>query len=78
MAGRSWHTIWKEQRDAPEATRIRYGPELAFDRASSALDRSANVAAGRHNIRDLDTIHQMTAIARGMDHKRLRYKDLVA
>ena len=28
--------------------------------------------------RDLDTIHQMEAVVRGMDKKRLMYKDLIA
>ena len=42
------------------------------------LYRYVNEFAGRHNIRDLDTIHRMTAIARGMDGKQLRYRDLVA
>ena len=41
------------------------------------LHRYVNEFAGRHNIRSLDTIHQMAAIAQGMDHKRLRYKDLI-
>ena len=34
--------------------------------------------AGRQNIRELDTIDQMARIARGLDGKRLRYRDLVA
>lgn len=34
--------------------------------------------AGRHNVRDLDTIVQMTMLAKGLDGKRLRYDDLVA
>lgn len=34
--------------------------------------------AGRHNVRDLDTITQMTLLAKGLDGKRLRYDDLVA
>ena len=34
--------------------------------------------AGRHNVRDLDTIVQMAALARGMVGKRLRYRELVA
>ena len=42
------------------------------------LHRYVNEFAGRHNIRGLDTVHQMTEIVRGMDHKSLRYKDLVA
>ena len=33
--------------------------------------------AGRHNIRELDTIHQMTAIAAGFIGKRLMNKQLV-
>ena len=42
------------------------------------LHRYVNEFAGRHNIRDLDTIAQMTALAQGMVGKRLKYKDLVA
>ena len=34
--------------------------------------------AGRHNIRDLDTIEQMCILARGMVGQRLRYRDLIA
>jgi transposase-like protein len=34
--------------------------------------------AGRHNVRDLDTLAQMTMLAKGLDGKRLRYDDLVA
>ena len=33
---------------------------------------------GRHNQRESDTIDQMTAMIRGMDGKRLRYRDLTA
>jgi len=40
--------------------------------------RYVNEFAGRHNIGDLDTIHQMSAIARCMDRKLLRYRNLVA
>ena len=42
------------------------------------LHRYINEFAGRSNIRDLGTLDQMAAIAKGMDHKRLRYKDLIA
>ena len=42
------------------------------------LHRYVNEFAGRHNIRDLDTIHQMAAVIRGMDQKRLMYKTLIA
>ena len=42
------------------------------------LHRYVNEFAGRHNARPLDTRHPMTDIVRGMDGKRLRYKDLLA
>ncbi len=42
------------------------------------LDRYVREFAGRHNIRDLDTVAQMAALTRGMVGKRLRYRDLVA
>ncbi len=34
--------------------------------------------AARHNVRDLDTIDQMAALAKGMEGKRLMYRDLTA
>ena len=40
------------------------------------LNRYVQEFAGRHNIRGLDTIDQMTRITRGLDQKRLRYADL--
>ncbi len=42
------------------------------------LHRYINEFSGRHNIRGLDTLDQMSAIVRGMDQKRLRYADLIA
>ena len=42
------------------------------------LNRYVREFAGRHNVRDLDTIEQMCVLARGMIGKRLRYRDLVA
>ena len=42
------------------------------------LQRYVNEFSGRHNLRKLDTIDQMKAMAKGMDGKRLRYRDLVA
>ena len=41
------------------------------------LQRYVNEFAGRHNMRSLDTIDQMASVAKGMDGKRLRYRDLV-
>ena len=42
------------------------------------LGSYVNEFAGRHNIRRLDTIDQMTALARKMIGKRLKYQDLIA
>ena len=42
------------------------------------LHRYVNEFAGRKNIRELDTLDQMSVIVRGLEHKRLRFKDLVA
>ena len=41
------------------------------------LDRYVQEFAGRHNIRDLDTLAQMALVARGLEGRRLRYSDLV-
>ena len=41
------------------------------------LQRYITEFAGRHNIRDLDTIKQMAAIAHGMGGKRLTYRQLI-
>ena len=40
------------------------------------LPRYVQEFAGKHNLRDLDTIVQMARIVLGMRHKRLRYRDL--
>ena len=42
------------------------------------LHRYVNEFAGRHNLRELDTIAQMSVLAAGMGGKRLRYQDLIA
>ncbi len=42
------------------------------------LQRYVNEFSGRHNIRLLDTVHQMRAIIRGLEGKRLRYRELTA
>ena len=42
------------------------------------LDRYVAEFAGRHNIRDLDTVAQMASLARGIVGKRLTYRELVA
>ena len=42
------------------------------------LHRYVNEFTGRHNIRSLDTLDQMGAIAQGMSKKHLPYADLIA
>ena len=42
------------------------------------LQRYIDEFAGRHRIRDKDTLEQMHILARGMIGKRLRYKDLIS
>ena len=42
------------------------------------LDRYVGDFSGRHNVRDTDTIDQMTGMVTGMTGKRLRYADLIA
>ena len=42
------------------------------------LDRYVTEFAGRHNVREKDTIDQMTGVVSGMAGKRLRYSDLIA
>ena len=41
------------------------------------LDRYVTEFAGRHNIREADTVDQMGIIAVGMIGKRLRYDELI-
>ena len=42
------------------------------------LDRYVNEFSGRYNDRELDTEHQMELVAKRLEGKRLKYKDLVA
>ena len=42
------------------------------------LDRYVQEFAGRHNIREQDTINQLETISDGMNGKRLRYRMLIA
>jgi hypothetical protein len=41
------------------------------------LHRYVTEFEGRHNARPMDTLSQMSAVAHGMDGKRLTYADLV-
>ena len=42
------------------------------------LPRYVNEFAGRHNIRPMDTIAQLSNLVNGMEGKRLPYKALVS
>ena len=42
------------------------------------LQRYVTEFAGRHNIRDWDTIDQMATVAQGMVGRRLSYRELIA
>ena len=42
------------------------------------LHRYITEFSARHNVRCFDTLTQMTLLAKGMDGKRLPYKELVA
>ena len=42
------------------------------------LERYVMEFAGRHNVRELDTIDQMIFLAKGMVGKKLPYKELVS
>ena len=42
------------------------------------LERYVTEFAGRHNVREFDTIDQMAFLAKGMAGKRLRYRELVS
>ncbi len=42
------------------------------------LHRYVNEFAGRHNVRDSDTLEQMCLLATGLVGKRLRYRDLIS
>jgi len=46
--------------------------------SAKLLSRYITEFAGRHNVRDFDTVIQMEMLARGFVGKRLRYKDLIA
>ena len=42
------------------------------------LDRYVSEFAGRHNVRDADTVDQMAAMVRGFEGLRLSYQALIA
>ena len=63
-------SFWSMLKRAHKGTFHKISPEH--------LQRYVTEFAGRHNIRDADTLDQMNAMVKGMNGKRLRYQDLVA
>ena len=58
---------------------LKRGYHGTFHRLSAKhLNRYIQEFAGRHNIRDLDTLEQMAVLARGFVGRRLKYVDLIA
>ena len=57
---------------------LKRGPYGTYHKMSPKhLDRYVKEFAGRHNVRDLDTIEQMGEVVAGMNGKRLTYKALI-
>ena len=52
--------------------------DLLSNAVENHLQRYVDEFAGRHGIRERDTIDQMGALVEGMVGKRLTYRDLVA
>jgi len=63
-------SLWSMMKRAHKGTFHKLSPKH--------LDRYVQEFAGRHNIRDLDTIEQIESMRGGMEGKRLTYKALIA
>ena len=58
---------------------LKRGYHGTFHRLSvKHLHRYVNEFAGRHNIRDRDTLEQMGLLAAGLVGRRLQYRDLIS
>ena len=62
-------SFWSTLKRAHKGTFHRLSPKH--------LHRYVDEFVGRHNMRELDTLDQMAAIARRMENAQLRYRDLV-
>ena len=63
----------------PASTWLKKGYHGTFHHLSAKhLEPYAYEFAGRHNIRDMDTLDQMAHVVTGMIGKRLLYRELVA
>ena len=63
-------SFWSMLKRAHKGTFHRFSPKH--------LDRYVQEFAGRHNLREQDTIDTMAAVAADVTGKRLRYQDLIA
>lgn len=63
-------SLWSMLRRAHKGTFHKLSPKQ--------LDRYVQEVAGRHNMREQDTIDQMRSLRSGVDRKRLTYKALIA
>ena len=63
-------SLWSMLKRAHKGTFHRLSPKH--------LDAYVQEFAGRHNLRDRDTLDQLAALVVGMEGKRLRYADLIA
>ena len=63
-------SFWSNLKRAHKGTFHKFSPKH--------LNRYVGEFVSKHNVRELDTLEQMATLARGMDHKRLKYQDLIA
>ena len=64
--------------EAPWSLLKRAHEEAFYKLSPKYLDRYVQEFAGRHNVRELDTMEQMRSMRSGMDRKRLIYEALIA
>ena len=71
--------MYETRQSACGRPRIKRGCKGTYHKVSTKhLARYITEFAGRHKVRDLDTLAQMAALARSLDGRRLRYDNLVA
>ena len=62
-------SLWSMLKRAHKGTFHKFSPKH--------LDRYVQEFAGRHNVRELDTLEQLRSLQKGMQRKRLTYKALI-
>ena len=67
------------QRDRVPVVHAQAGLRRTYHKMSPKHShRYVREVVGRQNIREMDTLAQMAFIAKGLDHKVLHYRDLIA